>query len=128
MKIDIRDKEKVDEALKVANARVRNATHQDVESLVSVIERYLERTGLRKECWTGLRFRCNPNAATFSTAYKGIPTATYFTLERYSGAWFLVGVERRECGTRRITLVRDLSEEQKQGVLGAFYRFEGGLV
>ena len=118
MKIDINDKEGVDNEFAKVNAMARNATHHDVKRLVSVIERYLERTGLRKECWTGLRFRCNPNAAMFSNAYKGIPTATYFTVERYPSEWFLVCVERRDCGTNRITLTSVLSDEQKQSILG----------
>jgi hypothetical protein len=123
MKININDKEKVDIALAEANARVRNATHYTVETMVDRIERGLERKGLLKKHWTGLRFRCNPNAEKFPNAYKGVPMATYFTVERYPSGWFLVGVERRECKTDFISLVSGLSEEQKQGVLDAFYRF-----
>jgi hypothetical protein len=44
-------------------------------------------------------------------------------VERYPSGWFLVGVERRECKTDFISLVSGLSEEQKQGVLDAFYKF-----
>lgn len=123
MKININDKEKVDIALAEANARVRNATHYTVTTMVDRIERGLERKGLLKKHWTGLRFRCNPNAEKFPNAYKGVPMATYFTVERYPSGWFLVGVERRECKMDFITLVSGLSEEQRQGVLDAFYRF-----
>ena len=123
MKINVRDKEKVNEALAVVNARVRNATHYDVKSLVDSIELNLELKELPKKYWTGLRFQCNPNPEKFPHAYKGIPMATYFTLERYPSGWFLVGVERRECRTDFITLVSGLDEEQKQGVLDAFCRF-----
>ena len=123
MKINIRDKEKVNEALAVVNARVRNASHYDVENVVERIELNLQQKGLLKKYWTGLRFQCNPNAGKFPNAYKGIPMATYFTVERYPSGWFLVGVERKECRTDHITLVSGLSEEQKQGVLDAFYKF-----
>ena len=123
MKINIRDKEKVNEALAVVNARVRNASHYDVNNLVNIIEHRLEHKGLFKKHWTGLRFRCNPNPEKFPNAYKGVPMATYFTVERYPSGWFLVGVERKECRTDFITLVSGLSEEQKQGVLDAFYKF-----
>ena len=123
MKINIKDKEKVNEALTVVNARVRNSTHYDVKSLVNSIELDLELKGLPKKYWTGLKFRCNPNPESFPNAYKGVPMATYFTLERYPSGWFLVGVERRECKMDFITLVSGLNEEQKQGVLDAFYKF-----
>jgi hypothetical protein len=123
MKININDKEKVNEALAVVNARVRNATHYDVLNLVTRIEHDLEGKGLLKKYWTGLKFRCNPNPETFPHAYKGVPMATYFTVERYPSGWFLVGVERRECKTDFISLVSGLSEEQKQGVLDAFCKF-----
>lgn len=123
MKININDKEKVDIALAKVNARVRNATHYTVETMVDRIERDLERKGLLKKYWTGLTFLCNPNAERFPNAYKGVPMATYFTVERYPSGWFLVGVERRECKTDYITLVSGLSDEQKRGVLNAFYRF-----
>lgn len=123
MKINIRDKEKVHETFAVVNARVRNATHDDVLHLVSQIEKELERKGLAKKYWTGLRFLCNPNPEKFPNAYKGIPMATYFTVERYPSGWFLAGVERKECRTEGIALVSELGEEQKQGVLDAFYKF-----
>lgn len=123
MKININDKEKVDNVLGTVNARVRNVTHYGVMSFVERIERDLERKGLLKKYWTGLKFRCNPNAERFPNAYKGVPMATYFTVERYPSGWFLVGVERRECKMDFITLVSGLSEEQKQGVLDAFYKF-----
>lgn len=123
MKINIRDKEKVNEVLAVLNARVRNATHYDVKKVVDRIEFELQQKGLLKKYWTGLRFRCNPNPEKFPNAYKGVPMATYFTVERYPSGWFLVGAERKECGTDYITLVSGLDEEQKQGVLDAFYKF-----
>lgn len=123
MKINIKDKEKVDNVLGTVNARVRNATHYTVETMVDRIERGLERKGLPKKYWTGLTFLCNPNAERFPNAYKGVPMATYFTVERYPSGWFLVGVERRECKTEAITLVSGLSDEQKRGVLNAFYKF-----
>jgi hypothetical protein len=123
MKVNINDKEKVDEALAVLNARVRNATHDDVTRMVTRIERALERKGLLRKHWTGLRFQCNPNPEKFPNAYKGIPMATYFTVERYPSGWFLAGVERKECRTEGIALVSELGEEQKQGVLNAFYKF-----
>jgi hypothetical protein len=123
MKINIKDKEKVDNVLGTVNARVRNATHDGVLSFVERIERDLERKGFLKKYWTGLKFRCNPNPETFPHTYKGVPMATYFTVERYPSGWFLVGVERRECKADYITLVSGLSEEQKQGVLDAFYKF-----
>ena len=123
MKINIKDKEKVDIALAKVNARVRNATHYTVETMVDRIEHGLERKGLLKKYWTGLTFLCNPNAERFPNAYKGVPMATYFTVERYPSGWFLVGVERRECKTDYITLVSGLSDEQKRGVLNAFYKF-----
>lgn len=123
MKINVRDKEKVDNVLGKVNERVRNATHDDVMNLVTRIEKYLERKGLLKKYWTGLKFRCNPNPERFPTAYRGIPMATYFIVERYPSGWFIVGVERRECKTDCMTLVSGLSDEQQQGVLDAFYRF-----
>lgn len=123
MKININDKEKVDNVLGTVNARVRNATHYDVEKVVERIEFGLQQKRLAKKYWTGLKFRCNPNPETFPHAYKGVPMATYFTVERYPSGWFLVGVERRECKMDFITLVSGLSEEQKQGVLDAFYKF-----
>ena len=123
MKINIKDKEKVDNVLGTVNARVRNATHYTVETMVDRIERDLERKGLLKKYWTGLTFLCNPNAEKFPHAYKGVPMATYFTVERYPSGWFLVGVERRECKMDFITLVSGLSDEQKRGVLNAFYKF-----
>ena len=123
MKINIRDKEKVEEALEAVNARVRNAGHTNVLAMVNIIEHRLEHKGLFKKYWTGLRFQCNPNPEKFPNAYKGTPMATYFTLERYPSGWFLVGVERKECRTDFITLVSGLDEEQKQGVLDAFYKF-----
>ena len=123
MKININDKEKVNDVLGAENMRVRNATHYDVVNLVARIEHDLELKRLAKKYWTGLKFRCNPNPETFPHAYKGVPMATYFTVERYPSGWFLVGVERRECKIDFITLVSGLDEEQKQGVLDAFYKF-----
>ena len=123
MKININNKEKMDSEFKKVNARVRGASSYDVENLVNIIEINLGLKGVPKKYWTGLKFRCNPNPETFPHAYKGIPMATYFTLERYPSGWFLVGVERRECKMDFITLVSGLSEEQKQGVLDAFYKF-----
>jgi hypothetical protein len=123
MKININDKEKMDNEFAKVNARVRNATSYDVKSLVNSIERDLERKEFLKKYWTGLRFRCNPNPEKFPNAYKGVPMATYFTVERCPSGWFLVDVERRECRTDFITLVSGLDEEQKQGVLDAFFKF-----
>ena len=123
MKININDKEKVNDVLGAENMRVRNATYDDVTKTVNRIERVLEWKGLLKKYWTGLRFQCNPNPERFPNAYKGVPMSTYFTVERYPSGWFLVDVERRECGTDFITLVSELDEEQKQGVLDAFYKF-----
>ena len=115
--------DKVNDALTAANARVRNATHDNVVKMVLRIEKDLVRKGLLKKHWTGLKFQCNPHSRIFPNAYKGTPTATYFTVERFSSGWFLVGVERRECRNDFITLVSGLTEEQKQGVLDVFYRF-----
>ena len=118
MKVNINDREKVDEALAVVNA-----TYDDVTKTVNRIERALEWKGLLRKHWAGLRFRCNSNPEKFPDAYKGIPMATYFTVERYPSGWFLVGVEREVCRTEHIALVSELDEEQKQGVLDAFYKF-----
>ena len=126
MKINIshnNNKEKVNEALAVVNKRVRNSTHDDVVKLVERIERELERKGLLKKYWTGLRFQCNPYARVFPNAYKGVPAATYFTVERFASGWFLVDVERRECKSNRITLESVLNEEQKKAILYVFYNF-----
>jgi hypothetical protein len=123
MKININDKAKVDNVLGTVNARVRNATHDGVLSFVERIERDLERKGFLKKYWTGLRFLCNPSPEKFAKAYRSIPMATFITVERYPSGWFLVGVERRYRTTKAITLVSGLNEEQKQGVLDAFYKF-----
>ena len=125
MKININfsDKEKVNEACAAVNARVRNSTHDDVTKMVIRIEKDLNRKGLLKKYWTGLRFQCNPHARIFPNAYKGVPTATYFTVERYPSGWFLVGVDRKECRSDFITLVSDLNEEQRQCILDVFNRF-----
>ena len=127
MKININlndvSEEKVNSALAEVNARVRNSTHDDVVKVVKRIERDLERKGLAKKYWKGLKFRCNPYARVFPGAYKGIPAATYFTVERFASGWFLVGVERSECKSNRITIVSVLNEEQKKGILDVFYKF-----
>ena len=125
MKININhsDKEKVNEALAKVNARVRNASHCDVVNIVKRIERALERKGFLKKYWTGLRFQCNPHARVFPGAYKGVPAATYFTVERFASGWFLVDVERRECKSDSITLMSELSDEQKKGILNVFCKF-----
>ncbi len=127
MKININfnynDVVKVNEALAAVNARVRNATHDDVVKVVKRIEKDLERKGLLKKYWTGLKFRCNPHARVFPNAYNGIPAATYFTVERFASGWFLVGVERSECKANCISLVSVLNEEQKKGVLYVFCKF-----
>ena len=115
--------DKVNEALAAVNARVRNSNHSEVVKMVMRIEKALNRKGLLKKYWTGLKFQCNPYARIFPNAYKGTPTATYFTVERYPSGWFLVGVERKECRTDFITLVSGLSEEQKQCILDVFNRF-----
>ncbi len=127
MKININysdsSKEKVNDALAVVNARVRNVHHDEVTKMVIRIEKDLTRKGLIKKHWTGLKFQCNPYARVFPNAYKGVPTATYFTVERCPSGWFLVRAERKECRNDFITLVSELNEEQKQGVLDAFYKF-----
>ena len=127
MKININfnynDVVKVNEALAAVNARVRNSNHDDVVKVVKRIERALERKGFLKKYWTGLRFQCNPHARVFPGAYRGIPAATYFTVERCPSGWFLVDVERRECKSDSITLISELSDEQKKGILNVFYKF-----
>ena len=125
MKININfnDNEKVNAALAAVNARVRNVNHDSVVKMVMRIEKDLNRKGLLKKYWTGLKFRCNPHARIFQNACKGVPMATYFTVERYPSGWYLVGVERSECKTDFVSIVSELSEEQKQCVLDVFCKF-----
>jgi hypothetical protein len=120
---DYSSQEEVNDALAAVNARVRNATHDDVVKMVIRIEKALTRKGLLKKYWTGLCFQCNPHARVFPNAYKGIPAATYFTVERCPSGWFLVGVERKECRADYITLVGDLNGEQKKAILDVFCKF-----
>jgi hypothetical protein len=123
MKINVKNEKQINEALNTVNKQVRNAYHYNVKNMISRIEFDLEHKHFLKKHWVGLKFTCNPNAQVFPNAYKGIPEATYFQIERFASGWFIVGVARKECRADYVTMMCTLTDEQKQAVMDAFYKF-----
>lgn len=84
--------------------RVRLVTPSLVADCVAIIETRLQDL-LPKSAWPGLRFDCDPHGQSFPGNYEGRPMSTQFVLERGSKDWFVVGIQRTDCGgpTQRIT-------------------------
>ena len=101
IKITNNNRAKIEAALANAQqrARVRKAITGDVFCAVTETEKGLAKI-LRKKDWDGLSFSICVHAQKFANCYKGIPEATYFTIERRSGGWHLVGICRAPCGNR----------------------------
>ncbi len=115
MKIKIDDYWELNSVLREVqrNARVRVILSPDVITEgVERLEGELAARALPRKYWRGLRYVFNPNAQKFPHAYKGTPEATLVTIERFSKDWFVVGVERALCTSRRWSLDCTLTGEQ----------------
>lgn len=98
MKINLKDREKVQKALDDAQsrARVRTVDYADVLKAVEKAEERLSQILLKKD-WIDLEIHCDPNSQKFPNAYKGRPESTHFVIKRFSTGWFLTNVERYDC-------------------------------
>lgn len=110
----------VQEAIDAAQkgARVRKIDHGDIASAILYTEKRLKELHIPKKEWAGLKFEFNPNFQTFPNAYKGIPEATYFTIERRSRDWVIIDISRKTC---RNTYSRCVNESDLHELIHQFY-------
>lgn len=120
MKINISDKDKVQEAIEKAehgcNARLFNPG--DISEMIEKAEKKLEALRIPKKYWSGCKVASFPPAV--ANKYFGRPEGTMVVLQRFASGWFLVEAFRADCekqsygGGREIRL--GLSETAKANI------------
>ena len=98
MKVNIKNTEKIKAALAAAQPRARErlASVHDVRKAVEQIEARLKCLQVPKKAWLGIRI-IDQRLERFAGAYKWLPEATHFTVERFTTGWFLVDAKRSGC-------------------------------
>jgi len=119
MKIKVKNEEKIDKAIDLAQerAQVRRITASDVTACVKIVEMRLASKGLPKNLWVGMRFVINPCCQKFPKAYKYCPESTIVELTRFASGWFVTGVCRGTCTEQMLTLQTRFTPEQAQAIL-----------
>jgi hypothetical protein len=124
MKVNVKDKEKVQEVLDYAQRRSkkRTVTVRNIDLMIADLEENLA-VMLPKALWKGLRFRLNYNAQKFPNAYKWMPEATIVYLERFASGWFVTNAQRSYCENSKVILLNEFSETQKEKILERMRKF-----
>ena len=130
IKIVEKNKEAIEKAMCVANGRAqcRLASSSDVEVYIKKIEQRLEKLGLLKKLWPGMKFYIQPQAENLPKAYfeKGRPSATSFCIERWKSGWFFLGAGRDTFSKGiKIQLLSAFNDDQKSAIIGSAYEFLG---
>ena len=131
IKIVEKNRESIEKAMAVANGRAqyRLAFASDVEAYVKKVEQSLEKLGLPKKLWTGMKFECMPCSedlpkAYFKASHGSAPSATSFDIERKATGWFFLGAGRYTFYKRcDLSLLTKFTEEQKQAIIDHAYKF-----
>ena len=115
MKINIKNEDKINSAIKAAEGPLVLVCQADCASVYKSVKQIETRLSglLPKKDWPGLVFWCDPNARTFPKAYNGAPLSTQYKIERGSNSWFLTSVYRRECDTKAIR-ARNIESKSKE--------------
>lgn len=96
MKINARNKEKINAAIKKSEGSRVTSRTLDADMIESTIERIEKRLSslLSKKDWVKLRFDVDYHAQSFPGSYNGSPQSTQFIVERFSSGWFVVEIGR----------------------------------
>ena len=99
MKININNKNAIIAAIKEAEGKATSFTlcESDVQQAVKDAERKFYVLGIPKKLWKGCYISMTPELP--AKAYKYRPSGTYATIYRYSTAWFVTNISRRQTGT-----------------------------
>ena len=98
MKINVKNTEKVNATLEAvqSRAKVRLSSARDVSATIEQIEARLKTLKVPKKAWLGIRV-VDQRLERFAGAYKWLPEATHFTVQRFKTGWFLVKARRNYC-------------------------------
>jgi hypothetical protein len=98
MKINVKNTEKINTTLDAvqSRAKVRLSVARDVNAAVEQIEARLKTLKVPKKEWLGVVV-IDQRLGRFASAYKWMPEATLFTIERFKTGWFLTGARRGGC-------------------------------
>lgn len=121
IKIEAKNNEAIDAALKAVNGRATQHTfsdHSEIDYLVRCADAELARIGLPKTMHVGAKFQAMSGEPVSNAYAKKAFTrrATYVVLERRSTGWFLVAVESKDIwqqlgGTKRLALTQAQHDE-----------------
>ena len=116
MKINIKNAEKLNEAIKKAEgkATARLLKVEDVKRLLEAVEKQLN---LPKALMKGVKVHGCPTGQDFPNAYKFAPQATCFDAEYCASGWCVVDVKRDTCPRWKDKAVITLTEEAKYAIL-----------
>lgn len=121
MKIKISATEKLAAALAEVQgkAKERTLTAAEIQRAAERAEsQLLKIDGLRKKDLPGVKLLWGC-AETFPKAYKWAAMATYATLERLPGGWYVVGLERLDAKFYAGDVGFEFSEDQKKKIAAA---------
>lgn len=127
MRINITNRDKIEEALDLANgkATTRTVEFDELDLIAEQIENSLLDKGLCKTLWTGLKFSVQPKIEHVAKAYwrSGTPMITEIVLERGVNSWFLADAGRKIMRTRKTMMLGKYSEEQVKAILDNSVKF-----
>lgn len=121
--INLTNVDKVNKVLALVEERAsaRTVTAEDIDELVTIIEKKLSQL-LRKYDWSGLVFTCDYHADTFPACYNGTPYSTKVVIRAGVNGWVLLrawrgpanGVTQRICPDNITTKSEEIVYFQSQ--------------
>lgn len=124
--VDEKHKSKIEQYIESEQKtyRTRTIDYLDIETAITVIENSLNK--IPKKCWEGCRWLVLPSQEKFPSAYKYKPMGTGFELERKSGKWYLLGIERYNCNgaaSKAISLIQSTDAFKNAAIESYKYNF-----
>lgn len=101
MKVNVKDREKLEKCLKIVQHRA-SARTIDLSYISHAVEKAEEQLSkmLYKKDWVDIVVHCDPHSQKFPSSYKGRPESTQFEIRKYPSGWFVVSLSRRYCRER----------------------------
>lgn len=118
MKINVKDKEKIEKAIQEIEGRAtaRTLTYEDVEYWMEKLEEWVSSL-MPKAYWKGLRAVVDDHAQNFPASYKYEPLSTVFTVERFSTGWFITNICRERTAGEGKEIQIKTTEKQDDAIV-----------